>query len=458
MHGSSGGQGTNSYIKVFGNIFISFIGSGVLGLPFAFKEAGILEGIIVMSFVGLLSVRAMLLIIDSKDHILRPKSGVDDAFSLESETALLPNGSPKKSNREKNTDHRREIGYGDVGYEAYGKFGANIVDACIVVSQTGFCCAYLIFITENIAQYFTSHSPDDIEHEPGSGAQKIVLVTLIVPLCFLCFLKHLHKLAIFSLFADFANVFAYTIVFWFDFEHASKVSVHPKEMDLAGLPFFIGIAIYCYEGAGMVLSLEGSMANEIRHQFRMIFKWTMFLITTLYIIFGVCGYMSFGPETNPIITLNLPSGVFPFLVKGCLCFSLFFTYPVMMFPVVQILEKRLEIENSPKKGKLLRSGMVGLTTVIVLIIPSFADLMALVGATCCSLIAFILPAFFHMKIFHGSLTRSQIILDYFLVVVGITGTIIGTLDSLKRLGVIPSLSSSDDVTTVTAAVVSNMTE
>ena len=34
------------------------------------------------------------------------------------------------------------------------------------------------------------------------------------------------------------------------------------------------------------------------------------------------------------------SGIFPLLVKMCLCFSLFFTYPVMMFPVVQIIEKR----------------------------------------------------------------------------------------------------------------------
>ena len=32
----------------------------------------------------------------------------------------------------------------------------------------------------------------------------------------------------FSLFADFANVFAYLVVFWFDFEHASKISMHPK--------------------------------------------------------------------------------------------------------------------------------------------------------------------------------------------------------------------------------------
>ena len=36
MHGSI--EGTKSIPKVFGNIFISFIGAGVLGLPYAFKE------------------------------------------------------------------------------------------------------------------------------------------------------------------------------------------------------------------------------------------------------------------------------------------------------------------------------------------------------------------------------------------------------------------------------------
>ncbi len=31
-------------IRVIANIFISFIGAGVLGLPYAFKQAGLLEG------------------------------------------------------------------------------------------------------------------------------------------------------------------------------------------------------------------------------------------------------------------------------------------------------------------------------------------------------------------------------------------------------------------------------
>ena len=119
-------------------------------------------------------------------------------------------------------------------------------------------------------------------------------------------------------------------------------------MDLKGLPFFIGVSIYCYEGAGMILSLEASVAKDYRSRFSTIFGRSLFpklvlellrlalsitAMSSLYILFGVCGYLSFGPETHSIITLNLPVGPMPLMVKGCLCFSLFFTYPIMLFPV-----------------------------------------------------------------------------------------------------------------------------
>lgn len=35
-------EGTDSKVKVFANIFISFIGAGILGLPYAFKEVSYL--------------------------------------------------------------------------------------------------------------------------------------------------------------------------------------------------------------------------------------------------------------------------------------------------------------------------------------------------------------------------------------------------------------------------------
>jgi amino acid permease len=46
-------EGAQSSAKIFANIFISFVGAGVLGLPYAFKEAGVMEGTLIMSFVAL---------------------------------------------------------------------------------------------------------------------------------------------------------------------------------------------------------------------------------------------------------------------------------------------------------------------------------------------------------------------------------------------------------------------
>lgn len=430
VSGSSSSEGTRSPVKIFGNIFISFIGAGVLGLPHAFKESGVLEGILVISFVGFLSFRGMMLLIKAKQYVskdnvsrikLTPVNSAD-----EDQVQLLEKSSHQPG---------QEINYGELVQIAYGPRGKNIVDAAICASQTGFCCAYLIFISENIAHFANGLE----EGQKATDSQKLPILFAMIPgLIALSFFRKLHKLSIFNLFADFANVFAYLVVFWFDFEHASKIPMHPKEMDLKGLPFFTGIAIYCYEGAGMILSLEASIAKDYRSRFKFIFSLAIMSMTALYILFGVCGYLSFGPETQGIITLNLPAGRMPLTVKGCLCFSLFFTYPVMLFPVVEILERRLGTQSSMLKGNMLRAGMVLITVVTVTIITDFSTIMVLIGATCCSLLAFILPALTHLRIFRTRLTKQNKIEDYTILIFGIVGTIIGSFDAMRRLGILPS--------------------
>ena len=234
-------------------------------------------------------------------------------------------------------------------------------------------------------------------------------------------------------------MFAYLIVFWFDFEHVTKVTVHPKEMDFSGLPFFLSVSMYCYEGAGMILALEESVHADQRQKFKFFFQGAMTAITMLYVIFGVSGYLSFGEETEGIITLNLPGGIFPGMVKSCLCFSLFFTFPIMVFPVVETLERRFHIYSGDHlKGSIVRMISPIVAAVIVLIIPSFSAIMGLIGATCCSLLAFILPGLFHLKLFKGTLKKSSIIFDYFLIALGTVGAILGTHDALVRIGLATS--------------------
>ncbi|XP_071504663.1 uncharacterized protein [Diadema antillarum] len=468
MH-DSGGAGATNPVKIFANIFISFVGAGVLGLPFAFKEAGILEGVLIMLFVSVVSMKAMLLLIDCKYKLeerkdvrkffkVSPLPGPDKPGAEEKEQ--LMNGSKEegegggasngdvcivtneKGSRaevrcrihgECENGSLKELNYGDLAFYAVGSKGRLLVEMSIVISQTGFCCSYLIFISTNLASIFAGH------------LHMFHYVLFMLPGCAaLSLLRHLNKLALFSLMADFANIFAYTVVFWFDFEHIHNVPIHPKTMSLEGFPFFLVIAFYCYEGAGMILDLESSVAVEKRAKFRSIFKYAILSMTFLFIGFGACGYMSFGPDTQNIITLNLPEGVLPHTVKGLLSFSLFFTYPVMMFPVIRILEKKFlsDPSNEVTKGNLLRLGMVLTTAVVVVLIPNFTTLMALVGASCCTLLAFILPGIIHWKIFHESISLGGKVLDIVLIVMGLIATILGTQDALKRM--FPSLEPSGD--------------
>ena len=48
---------------------------------------------------------------------------------------------------------------------------------------------------------------------------------------------------------------------------------------------------------------------------------------------------------------------------------------------------------------VVRLVLVTMTGLVVSAVPNFAVLMSLIGATCCTLLAFILPAAFHLSIF-----------------------------------------------------------
>jgi len=107
----------------------------------------------------------------------------------------------------------------------------------------------------------------------------------------------------------------------------------------------------------------------------------------------------------------------------------------MMFPVIQILQKKFKkVQDNQFLGNVLRAVMVTITGLVVLLIPSFSNLMLVIGAGICSPLAFILPALFHLKIFGSTLSKKKKLLDYILIIIGIFASIIGGLDALKRIG------------------------
>ena len=50
---------------------------------------------------------------------------------------------------------------------------------------------------------------------------------------------------------------------------------------------------------------------------------------------------------------------------------------------------------------VLRACVVVLSGIVVLVIPNFSTLMAFFGSSCCTLLGFVLPGIFHLRIFEG---------------------------------------------------------
>jgi solute carrier family 36 (proton-coupled amino acid transporter) len=52
--------------KTLANIFISFIGAGILGLPYAFMRAGLVLGTLFMICLSILAFYCIMLLVDCK--------------------------------------------------------------------------------------------------------------------------------------------------------------------------------------------------------------------------------------------------------------------------------------------------------------------------------------------------------------------------------------------------------
>eukprot|EP00937_MAST-01D_sp_MAST-1D-sp2_P000349 g349.t1 len=305
------------------NLFISFIGAGILSLPFAFSNIGVVLGTVCFLVVALLCVYCMVLLVEAK-------------YAMQH---LLPG--------------TRCETFGSLGRACFGVWGQWAVDVPLALSQVGFCIGYLLFITANISDLF--------------GIKARVTCAAAVPmLIFLVRQRHLKALGPFSLFADVANASAILVVFCFDAQTitsplcslvegggggvaaASGAKCRPDaavaDIEMAGvpsmMPYFVGVAAYCFEGTGLVLPLEASVRSP--RQFPRTLVLALLGITTLEAAFGIMGYLAYGSDTAQVITLNMPPGVFSTLVRLCLCMGLYFTFPIMMFPVVKLMDEELE--------------------------------------------------------------------------------------------------------------------
>ncbi|RWR90566.1 amino acid transporter ANTL1 [Cinnamomum micranthum f. kanehirae] len=386
----------SSLPKSFANIFIAIVGAGVLGLPYTFKKTGWLAGALMIFAVAALTYHCMMLLIYTRRRL-------EDS-----------NGCSKIES------------FGDLGLAVCGPTGKFTVDAMIVLTQAGFCISYVIFIANTLAIVFSSVELGRIlVFSPKSlyiwGMFPFQLGLNSIPT-----LTHLAPL---SIFADVVDMGAMGVVMVEDVVYFLRD--RPVLQAFGGFSFLfygLGVAVYAFEGVGMVLPLESETAEK--ENFGKILGISMAFISLLYSSFGALGYFAFGQETHDIITSNFGKGWVSTLVQLGLCINLFFTFPLMMNPVHEVFERRFW---GGRFCLWLRWAAVLGVCLVALLVPNFADFLSLVGSSVCVVLGFVLPALFHLIVFKEDMDWKRIGLDGGIVALGVAFGVSGTYTSLVEI-------------------------
>ncbi|MCL7039988.1 hypothetical protein MKW94_017787 [Papaver nudicaule] len=387
-------QHLSSQPKTFANIFIAIVGAGVLGLPYTFKKTGWVFGILMIVFVAFLTFHCMMLLVKTRRKLESKQRGFETINS-----------------------------FGDLGFIVCGSLGRFAVDIMILLTQAGFCVSYLIFIANTLAHL------SNTKKVLGFNPKSFYIWSCFLPQLGLNSIPTLTHLAPLSIFADVVDIGAMGVVM------VEDVMIFMKHMPVlqafGGLSvvfYGLGVAVYAFEGIGMVLPLESETKDK--KKFGRNLGISMGFISLMYIGFGALGYFAFGEETKDIITTNLGKGVVSMLVQLGLCINLFFTFPLMMNPVYEVCERRF---CDGSYCIWMRWALVLGVSLVALLVPNFADFLSLVGSSFCVALGFVLPSLFHLMVFKDEMKLGVLVSDIVIMILGVVLGISGTGSALMEI-------------------------
>ncbi|POM71172.1 Vacuolar amino acid transporter, partial [Phytophthora palmivora] len=314
---------------------------------------------------------------------------------------------------------RTNVSYGLVGEKAFGKVGRVAVNISLVLSQIGFCCSYLIFVEKNIGEVILAAF--GIERTVASSSLTLIMLQILLytPLSWV---RRIEYFALTNLFADLLILFGLVYIISYtihSLDDAPVGSATWENFNSTSWGMMLGTSVYCFEGIGLVLPIYDAMDADIKHKFPRILSSTMLFLVTLLSVFAGLVYAAFGQETQSVVTLNLPSAqdsIATMSVQLTYSLALVFTYPLMLYPVVKILEGYLFPHHSQKgywrwEKNGFRFALVCLTAAIAYFGKEELDnFVALIGGFCSVPLAFIYPCLFHSKLVDEGRTLNNIVI------------------------------------------------
>ncbi|TYZ65282.1 hypothetical protein PybrP1_013189 [[Pythium] brassicae (nom. inval.)] len=372
-------RGGASVRKTVFTVLKSFVGSGVLFLPKAFQNGGMLFSLVGLSVSAALSTLCMLRLTACSNAVRR--------------------GSPNNHS----ISSGGGVSYGRVGERAFGAAGRVAVNVSLVLSQLGFCCSYLIFVEKNVGGVLAPLLPT---RDAAPWTLLLLQVPLYTPLTWV---RRLEYFALTNLVADVLILGGLAYILGVSVRTLEAAAAPPtwENFNARSWALFLGTAVYCFEGIGLVLPIYDAMDPKVQPHFPRLLALCILFLVALFSLFAGVVYAAFGQDTQSVVTLNLPAASTSsatVAVQLTYSLALVLTYPLMLYPVVKILESYVFAHRRVKgywrwQKNAFRFALVCLTAAIAYFGKDQLDnFVALIGGFCSVPLAFIYPCLFHSKL------------------------------------------------------------
>ena len=276
----------------------SFIGTGVLFLPKAYFNGGMMFSNVLLLVVAPLTYYCFILLV--------------------------------------NTRLKVEGSFGDMGGILYGKWMRALILTSVALSQIGFVSAYIVFTAESMQAFVLAVS----KCRTWIDIKFMVLMQLVIFLP-LSLIRDISKLSLTAIIADAFIFLGLVYLGYFDIYTMTKYGIaditnfNPRDWTL-----FIGTAIFTFEGVGLIIPIQESMKHPSK--FPSVLAGVMIFITVLFVFMGTLSYAAFGSATKTVVLLNLPQdSKFVNAVQLLYSLAILLSTPLQLFPAIRIMETGL---------------------------------------------------------------------------------------------------------------------
>lgn len=349
--------------KAFFLLLKSFVGTGILFLPKAFLNGGLVFLLVTLSFFAMYLYWCYYILIRTKDAM-------------------------------------RVSSFGEMGMRLYGPTLKNLIILSIVMSQIGFVGAYLVFTLANLQAFL--HNV--FGWEVGTAALILVQCGIFVPLSLI---RNITRLLLSLLVANaFIFIGLVVIVYYTGIDLAKYGAAETKAFNSESWSLFIGVAIFAFEGIGLIIPIQELMIEPAK--FPKVLFAVIATVTALMLLVGTLCYATYGDATNTVIILNLPQDLV--MVNSVQLFyliAILLSAPLQLFPVIKILENKVFGRSYQGKTSTLvkwlkntlRASLVIVCCVIAYYGLSNLDrFVSFIGCFACIPLVYMYPPMLHYKV------------------------------------------------------------